>query len=45
MDVKLAEIILKFVTRVCNKHRGLRIEKYSKLSGEVIYRLESCDCG
>ena len=45
MDIKLAEIMLKFITRVCNKHKGLCIEKYSKLSGEAIYKLEACDCG
>lgn len=44
MDIKLAEIMLKFVTRVCNKHKGLCVEKYSKLSGEVKYELEWCDC-
>lgn len=45
MDVKLAEWMLKFVTKVCNKHRGLRINKAEKLSGEKVYRLEWCDCG
>ena len=44
MDIKLAEIMLKFITRVCNKHKGLCIEMYSKLSGEVIYTLEVYDC-
>ena len=45
MDVKIANMMLKFITKVCNKHNGLTIERYSKLSGEVIYKLEWCDCG
>ena len=43
MDIKLAEIMLKFITKVCNRHKGLQIEKYSKLSGQVIYKLEGTD--
>lgn len=45
MDIKLAELMLKLVTRVCNKHKGLNIGKYSKLSGEKVYELEWHDCG
>lgn len=45
MDIKLAEWMLKFISKVCNKYKGLNIEKYSKLSGEKIYKLEWLDCG
>lgn len=44
MDLKLANVMLKFITKVCNKHRGLTIQKYRKISGEVIYKLEEHDC-
>lgn len=43
MDVKLAEWMLKFVARVCNKHSGLRVTKAKMLSGEMVYKLEWCD--
>ena len=46
MDIKLARWMLKFIEKVCNKHKGLNIIKYSKLSGvhgEKVYRLEWCD--
>ena len=33
MDIKIAEWMLKFVAKVCNKHKGLCISKASKLSG------------
>ena len=47
MDIKLAELMLRYVAKVVNKYRarGLGLEKYSKLSGEVSYRLEWYDCG
>jgi hypothetical protein len=45
IDLKLAETMLKFITKVCNKHKGLNITKYSKLSGEVTYELEFYDAG
>lgn len=45
MELKLAETMLKFITKACNKHRGLVIEKYRKTSGEVTYQLEWHDCG
>ncbi len=44
MDVKIAKMMLKFVTKVCNKHKGLNITTYAKLSGEKIYKLEWYDC-
>ena len=43
MDVKIAEWMLKFITKVCNKHKGLCISKGSYLSGEDVYELEWCD--
>lgn len=46
MDVRIANWMLKFVTKVCNKHRGLRVSKYSKgVSDAIVYKLEWCDCG
>lgn len=45
MDIKIAKWMLKFVEKVCNKHKGLNIAKYSKLSGEKVYELEWYDCG
>jgi hypothetical protein len=39
----IAELMLKFITKICNKYKGLGIEKYSKLSGETIYKLEWSD--
>jgi hypothetical protein len=44
MDIKIAEWMLEFITRVCNKHKGLCISKASKLSGEKVYELQWCDC-
>ena len=44
MDIKIAKWMLKFIAKVCNKHKGLNIAKYSKLSGEKIYKLEWYDC-
>lgn len=44
MDIKLAKCMLKFITKVCNNHKGLNIEKYSKSSGEKVYKLEWHDC-
>lgn len=43
MDIKLAKIMLKFITKVCNKYKGLNIASYSKLSGEKTYELEWYD--
>jgi hypothetical protein len=43
MDIILAKLMLKFIEKVCSKHSGLCIVKYSKLSGvpaEKAYRLE-----
>lgn len=45
MDIKIAKWMLKFITKVCNKHNGLYISKASKLSGEKVYELQWCDCG
>lgn len=47
MDIKIAELMLRYVANVVNKHRarGLTLEKYSKISGEVSYHLVWCDCG
>lgn len=45
MSLKLAKLMLKFITKICNKHKGLVIQKYRKISGEVIYQLEWHDCG
>ena len=47
MEIKLARWMLKYVANVINKYRnkGLSLQKYSKLSGEVSYKLEWCDCG
>ena len=46
LDIKIAEWMLKFITRVCNKHGCLRINKYYKgTSDTIIYKLEWFDCG
>ena len=45
MDVKIAKMMLKYIEKVCNKHIGLNITKYTKLSGEKTYKLEWYDCG
>lgn len=45
IDVKIARVMLKYIEKVCNRHSGLNIAKYSKLSGEKTYRLEWYDCG
>lgn len=46
MDVRIANWMLKFVAKVCNKHKGLRVNKYSKgVSDAIVYKLEWCDCG
>jgi hypothetical protein len=47
MDIKIAELMLRYIAKVVNKHRarGLALKRYSKISGEVSYRLEWCDCG
>ena len=45
MDIKIANWMLKFINKVCNKNNGLNIQKYSKISGETVYKLEWCDCG
>lgn len=44
MDIKIANWMLKFVAKVCNKHKGLCIGRASKLSGEQVYELEWQDC-
>lgn len=44
MTVKIAKILLKYVEKVCNKHKGLNITKYSKLDGTKSYKLEWYDC-
>lgn len=46
MQIKLAELMLKYITKVINKYKykGLGLVKYSKLSGEVSYKLEWHDC-
>ena len=43
MAVKIAKILLKYVEKVCNKHK-LNITKYSKLDGTKSYKLEWYDC-
>ena len=45
MDIKIANLMLKFIAKVCNKHKSLIVRKYFKLSGEVFYELEWCDEG
>lgn len=46
MDIKIANWMLKFIAKVCNKHRGLCVRKYYKgTSNVVVYKLEFCDCG
>ena len=46
MDIKIAELMLKFITKVCNKHRGLCVTRYSKgVSDNIVYKFEWCDCG
>ena len=45
IDLKLAELMLKYISKVCNKHKGLNVTKYSKISGKVTYKLEWHDCG
>lgn len=44
MKFKLANLMLKFISKLCTRNSGLVIRKYSKLSGEIIYKLEWCDC-
>lgn len=44
LDIIIAKLMLKFITKVCNKYKGLNIERYSKLSDEVIYKLQWSDC-
>lgn len=45
MDIKIANWMLKFVAKVCNKHKGLRVRKYYKGVSDIVgYELESCDC-
>ncbi len=43
-DIKIAEFMLKFISRVCTKHRGLSVTKYSRLNGTITYKLEWHDC-
>lgn len=46
LDIKIANWMLKYVAKVCNKHKGLKVTKFYKgVSDTVIYELESCDCG
>ena len=46
MDIKIANWMLKFVAKVCNEHKGLRVRKYYKGVSDIVgYELESCDCG
>lgn len=46
MDIKIANWMLKYVAKVCNKHKGLTVRKaYKGVSDIVIYELEFCDCG
>lgn len=44
MKIKLAKFMLKFISKLCTKNKGLTVQKYFKLSGEVIYKLEWHDC-
>lgn len=44
MKIKLANLMLKFISKLCTRNRGLALQKYSKLSGEIIYKLEWHDC-
>lgn len=41
---RMANLMLKFISKICTKNSGIVIRKYSKLSGEIIYKLEWCDC-
>lgn len=44
MKLKLANLMLKLISKLCTRNSGLVIQKYSKLSGEIIYKLEWHDC-
>ena len=44
MKFRMANLMLKFISKLCTEHRGLVIKKYSRLSGKIIYKLEWCDC-
>ena len=42
MDIKIANWMLKFVDKVCNKHKGWRGRKYDKGVSDIVgYELES----
>ena len=44
MKFRIANLMLKFISKLCTRNSGLAIRKYSKLSGEIIYKFEWCDC-
>lgn len=44
MKFRIANLMLKFISKLCTRNSGLVIRKYSKLSGEIIYKLVWCDC-
>ena len=40
MKFRIANLMLKFISKLCTRNTGLVLQKYSKLSGEIIYKLE-----
>lgn len=44
MKFRMADLMLRFISKLCTRNSGLVLRKYSKLSGEIIYKLEWCDC-
>lgn len=44
MKLGIANLMLKFINKLCNRNSGLVLRKYSKLSGEIIYKLEWSEC-
>lgn len=45
LDIKIANCMLRYVAKVCNRHKCLRINKYYKgTSDTILYKLEWFDC-
>jgi len=44
MKFRIANLMLKFINKLCARNSGIVLRKYSKLSGEIIYKLEWRDC-
>lgn len=42
--IKIAGLMLKFISKICTRYKGLNVVKYSKLNGTVNYYLEFHDC-